>query len=112
MKPNIDKTISRTDALWQGTQYRIMQDVIRRIKKTKKITSTADYQINRLVEMGKTTEQIEKTIKEAIDATWPEMFELYDEVSNWEYVRNKDIYEQINARYIPPEKNQWLQNIS
>lgn len=112
MKPNIDKMISRADALWQGTQYRIMQDVIRRIKKTKKITSTADYQINRLVEMGKTTEQIEKTIKEAIDATWPEMFELYDEVSNWEYVRNKDIYEQINARYIPPEKNQWLQNIS
>lgn len=112
MKPNIDKMISRTDALWQGTQYRIMQDVIRRIRKTKKITSTADYQINRLVEMGKTTEQIEKTIKEAIDATWPEMFELYDEVSNWEYVRNKDIYEQINARYIPPEKNQWLQNIN
>jgi len=33
-------------------EARIMQDIIRRIKKAGKITSTADYQINRLLLWG------------------------------------------------------------
>ena len=31
---------------------------------------------------------------------------------NWEYVRNKDIYEQINAEYIPFEENGQLKQIT
>ena len=85
-----------------------MQDVIRRIKKNRKITSTADYQINRLIDFGKSTEEIERILKEALDATYPEMYELYDEVINWQYVRNAEIYEQINGRFLPPEENEWM----
>ena len=40
------------------------------------------------------------------------MFELYDKVIDWEYVRNKDIYEQINAEFIPYEENEQLQQIT
>ena len=40
------------------------------------------------------------------------MFELYDKVIDWEYVRNKDIYEQINAEFIPYEENRQLQQIT
>lgn len=40
------------------------------------------------------------------------MFELYDKVINWEYVRNKGIYEQINAEYIPFEENGQLKQIT
>ena len=40
------------------------------------------------------------------------MFELYDKVIYWEYVRNKDIYEQINAEFIPYEENRQLQQIT
>lgn len=90
-------------------ESRIMQDIVRRIRKTGEITSTADWQINRLIILGNSTEDIEKMLKEALDASYPEMFELYDEVINWEYVRSKEIYEQINAEYIPYEKNTWLQ---
>lgn len=43
-----------------------MEDVIRRIRKTGEITSTADYQINRLIEMGKSREEVERIIKEAL----------------------------------------------
>lgn len=93
-------------------EERIMQDIIRRIHKTGKITSTADYQINRLIILGNSSEDIEKMIKDALKASYPKMFELYDQVINWEYVRNKDIYEQINERFIPYEENEELQQIT
>jgi len=93
-------------------EERIMQDIIRRIQKTGKITSTADYQINRLIILGNSSEDIERMIKEALGATYPEMFELYDKVINWEYVRNKDIYEQVNQKFIPYEENDQLQQLT
>ena len=68
-----------------------------------KITSTADWQINRLKIPGYSSEDIENALKDTLNASYLEMFELYDKVIDWEYVRNKDIYEQINAEYIPFE---------
>ena len=90
-------------------ENRIMSDIIRRIVKEGKITSTADWQINRLTSLGYSSDDIEARIKEALDADWPEMFELYDEVVDWEYVRNEEIYEQINGKFIPYEDNKQLQ---
>ena len=89
-----------------------MEDIVRRIKESGKITSTADWQINRLRILGNSSEDIEKMLKEALDASYPQMFELYDKVIDWEYVRNKDIYEQINAEFIPYEENGQLQQIT
>lgn len=51
-------------------------------------------------------------IKTALNLSYPEVFELYDKVIDWEYVRNKDIYEQINAEYIPYEDNKELQQLA
>ena len=73
-----------------------------------KITSTADWQINRLKIPGYSSEDIENALKDTLNASYLEMFELYDKVIDWEYVRNKDIYEQINAEYIPFEENEHL----
>lgn len=112
MKPDKEKMSLRMESLWMDAENRIIQDVIRRIAKYGKITSSADYQINRLVEMGKSTEEIEKIIKETLYLTYPQMYELYDEVANWEYVRNKDLYEQINGNFIPPEDNEQLKQVS
>nr|DAY97341.1 MAG TPA: minor capsid protein [Caudoviricetes sp.] len=103
----VDKMTARFTAL----EGRIMQDIVRRINMTGKITSTADWQINRLKILGYSSEDIEASLKETLNATYPEMFELYDQVINWEYVRNKDVYEQINAEYIPYEENEQLQQI-
>ncbi len=111
-KPDIAGISLRMEAIWTDAEERIILDIIRRIKKAGKITSTADYQINRLVEMGKSTEEVERILKEALGATWPEMFELYDEAAEWQYVRNKDVYEQVNGEFIPPEENEWLQQTS
>lgn len=40
------------------------------------------------------------------------MFELYDKAANWEYVRNRDVYEQVNDEFLPPEDNDWLKQVS
>ena len=107
-----NKLASKIASRYQDLEGRIMQDIVRRIMKAGEITSTADWQINRLRILGYSSEDIEKEIKKALNASYPEMFELYDKVINWEYVRNKDIYEQINAEYIPFEENGQLKQIT
>lgn len=107
-----EKLFRQIEKNYLELEERIMQDIIRRIRKTGEITSTADYQINRLLILGNSSEDVERMIKDALGATYPEMFELYDKVINWEYVRNKDIYEQINQKFIPYEENEQLQQLT
>ncbi|MCI6120658.1 MAG: phage minor capsid protein [Blautia sp.] len=113
MNQDYKEKLSRSiENKYSNLEMRIMEDIVRRIKQYGKITSTADWQINRLVALGNSSEDIEKMLKETLDASYPEMFELYDKVIDWEYVRNKDIYEQINARFIPYEENEQLQQLT
>lgn len=107
-KPDKERMGLVAERIWRDAELRIMEDVVRRIKKAGEITSTADYQINRLIEMGRSREEVERIIKESLDATWPEMFEMYDKVAEWEYVRNQEVYEQITDEFIAPEDNEWL----
>lgn len=106
-----EKLAEKIVVRFSDMELRIMEDIIRRIKKTGEITSTADYQIGRLMMLGNSTEDIEKFIKDALDASYPEMFELYDHVLEQEYVRNRALYEQVNVQYIPYEENYQLQQI-
>ena len=107
-----EKIASKIAARYISLEERILQDIARRIKRTGEITSTADWQINRLRILGYSSEDIEREIKKTLDVSYPEMFELYDKVIDWEYVRNKDVYEQINVEFIPYEENRQLQQIT
>lgn len=93
-------------------QDRIFSDIVRRIKKTGEITSTADYQINKLLILGNSTEFIEQELKRLLDTSYPEIWALYDKVCDWEYVRYKDTYEQVNGKFIPLEENEQVQQWS
>lgn len=113
MREDYKKQLSgQIEKYFSDLEMRIMEDIVRRIRRTGKITSTADWQINRLSILGYSSEDIENMLKEALNKSYPEMFELYDKVIEWEYVRNKDIYEQINAEFIPYEENEELQQIA
>lgn len=107
-----EKLSRKIENHFSDLEMRIMEDITRRINQYGKITSTADWQINRLIALGNSSEDIEKMLKETLEASYPEMFELYDQVIDWEYVRNKDIYEQVNAKFIPYEENYQLQQIT
>lgn len=113
MREDYKKQLSgQIEKHFSDLEMRIMEDIVRRIRKTGKITSTADWQINRLKILGYSSEDIENMLKETLNKSYPEMFELYDKVIDWEYVRNKDIYEQVNAEFIPYEENEELQQIT
>lgn len=107
-----EKLAGQMEQNFSDLEMRIMEDIIRRIKKAGKITSTADWQINRLLILGHSSEDIEKMIKETLEISYPDMFELYDQVIDWEYVRNKEVYEQVNAKYISYKENEELQQIT
>lgn len=111
-KPDIEKISLRMENIWTSAESRIIQDIVRRIRKNGTITSTADYQITRMAELGRSSEEIERILKEALNATYPDMYQLYDDVTNWQYVRNNDIYEQVNGHFLPPEENEWMIQMS
>lgn len=104
-------TTGRIEKKFRNLENRIMQDVARRIQKTKTITSSADYQLNRYYILGNSTQDIENIIRSAVGDDFPETWELYDEVIEKQYTRSKYLYEQVNQKFIPYEENSELQQI-
>ena len=97
------------ERLFYDQQARVMEDVVRRIHKTGRITSTADYQIGKMAQQGKSTEWIESEIKRLGNLTDAEVRSLYDKIVQADYVRKRDLYEQVNANYTPYEDNKVMQ---
>lgn len=97
------------ERLFYDQQARVMEDVVRRIHKTGRITSTADYQIGKMAQQGKSTEWIESEIKRLGNLTDVEVRSLYDKVIQADYVRKRGLYEQVNAKYTPYEDNKVMQ---
>ena len=117
MKPEeLEKMSLQVEKLFFDLQNRVMEDVVRRIKKTKEITSTADYQIDKMIIMGQNSEFIEVEIKRLTEMTDSEIYQLYEDVIDKEYTRSKSIYEQVNAEFIPyeesPEMKAWVSAVT
>lgn len=89
----------------------IMEDVVRRIQKAGKITETADWQIQRLIILGNSTEDIRKLVSDAVDGNEEMVRQLYEEVIKQEYTGMKDIYEATGKQFIPYEQNAELQQL-
>ena len=84
LRPDTERASLRMESIWMDAENRIIQDIVRRIKKNGHITSMADYQINRLIELGRSREEIESILKSRLDATWPQMFKMYDDIAEWQ----------------------------
>ncbi|MCM1439820.1 MAG: PBECR2 nuclease fold domain-containing protein [Roseburia sp.] len=93
-------------------EQEIMSDVVRRIQKAGKITSTADWQLQRYMVLGHSTEDVENIVRSAVGGDYVDTFRLYDEVIETEYVRSKAMYEQVNAHFTPYEQNYELQQLT
>ena len=113
MKPEYQSVLAAgIEKKYRHLEDEIMKDVVRRIRKTGKITSTADWQLQRYMILGHSTEDVEKIIREAVGGDYPETFELYDKVIEEFYTRSKEMYEQVNASFVPYEENQELQQLT
>lgn len=97
---------------YRHLENEIMKDVVRRIQKTGNITSTADWQLQRYMILGHSTEDVENIVRSAVGGDYVDTFRLYDEVIEQEYVRSKEMYEQVNAFFVPYEQNLELQQLT
>jgi hypothetical protein len=92
-------------------ELHIMQDVIRRIKINDEITRSADWQIYRMVQMGKSQEYIQKQIQQALKLTDNEISSLYEKAIESGYTRDKSIYETVGKEFVPFKDNAELQQL-
>ena len=85
--------------------------MIKRLQMNQEITSTADWQINRLRQLGKSNSYIKQQIQEALKLNQAEIDRLYSDTVHEAYIRNRDIYEKTGEGFIPFEKNRELQEL-
>ena len=92
-------------------ENRIMTDLVNRLKANREITSTADWQMNRLRQLGISKEYVKQQIKEALEMSDAEIDLLYGETVKEYYIRNRDIYKKRGKDFISFEKNKELQQL-
>ena len=97
---------------FRDLEMAIMDDIIRRIRKAGTITDSADWQIQRLIILGNSAQDIEDLIRKAVDGNEEEVRRLYAEVIEREYTRDRSLYEQIGKEFIPYEQNPELQQLT
>ena len=91
-------------------ETRVMSDIIRRIRINGEITSTADWQMNRLYQMGVGKDEIKKAIAESLKLTDKQADNLFKDAIGKEYTRNQQLYESQGRKWIPFEENGELQD--
>ena len=113
MKPEYQSLLSfGVEKKYRMLEQEIMSDVVRRIQKAGSITSAADWQLQRYMVLGHSTEDVENIIRSAVGGDHADTFRLYDEVIETEYVRSKAVYDQVNAHFTPYEQNDELQQMT
>ncbi len=79
-------------------EERVMSDVIRRLRNNgKEIIRSADWQLYRLQELGKTESEIRQYIKEALDVTDEELDSIYDKVIEDGFSYDDGIYKGLDV---------------
>lgn len=99
------------DEQMKQLQQDIMSDLIRRLAINGEITRAADWQINRLYELGVSKEKIESFIQKSLKLSDDEMTELYKNAIESGYARNEGIYKKTGTKFIPFDENAELQQL-
>jgi hypothetical protein len=108
----IEALPSAMEQLYRSLQLNIMSDLTERLKANgEEITSAADWQINRLYELGVSKDEIDSLIQSTLDVSDDEIDRIYDEVVKSGYARNEELYTGKGKEYIPYAENKQLQQL-
>lgn len=108
----IEALPSAMEQLYRSLQLNIMSDITERLKANgEEITSAADWQINRLYELGVSKDEIDSLIQSTLDVSDDEIDRIYDEVVKSGYARNEELYTGKGKEYIPYAENKQLQQL-
>lgn len=99
-------------SLFNDLEQTIMLDIIRRLQaNNKEITRSADWQINRLYELGKSKEEIKSYIKNTLNLSDEQIDKVFSNVISSGYARDKSLYDAVGKSFIPYEDNLTLQQL-
>lgn len=108
----IEALPSAMEQLYRSLQLNIMSDLTERLKANgEEITSAADWQINRLYELGVSKDEINSLIQSTLDVSDDEIDRIYDEVVKSGYARNEELYTSKGKKYISYAENKQLQQL-
>lgn len=108
----IEALPSVMEQLYRSLQLNIMSDLTKRLETNgKEITSAADWQINRLYELGAGKDEINNLIQSTLNVSDNEIDRIYDEVVQSGYARNEELYTSKGKEYIPYAENKQLQQL-
>lgn len=108
----IEALPSAMEQLYRSLQLNIMSDLTERLKANgEEITSAADWQINRLYELGVSKDEIDSLIQSTLDVSDDEIDRIYNEVVQSGYARNEELYTGKGKEYIPYAENKQLQQL-
>ena len=107
----LERASMAVDEPMKELESRIMTDIVRRIRENGEITAAADWQINRLVQLGMGMSEIKSAIEKALGSAENITDDLFEKVIGAGYVRDKKLYEAIGKVQIPFQENEPLQQL-
>ncbi len=92
-------------------EIRIMTDIVRRIENNGFSGASADWQINRLKQLGMAQKEIERYIQDALKDSDVKIDEIFSDKVYEEYYGHGRAYQNNRVEQIPYEENEQLQQL-
>lgn len=105
----LEKIPIELQKIFSKLEQDIMIDIVRRVAENGEITRTADYQINRLHELGVSKKIIKKYIQEALALSEKEIDNIYENAIKASYTEDKFLYKATGTEFIEFNDNDELQ---
>lgn len=112
-KPNeIEAIPIELESQFKELENRIMQDIVRRLKNNgNEIIRSADWQLHRLSELGKSKKEIKQFISETLGLSEKEIDRIYSDVLEQGYAHDADLYKAVGKDMIPFAENKPLHQL-
>lgn len=107
----IEKLSAKTEKIFSELEIRIMDDIVRRIRENGISTASADWQITRLQQLGKSEKEIRQWIKEALKASDAEIEQIFSDDVYEQYYGHRRAYKANGKQQIPFDDNEPLQQL-
>lgn len=108
----LEKLPLKIEQAFSDLETRIMTDIVRRIKLNGFSTASADWQIERLRQLGKSEDDISDWIKEALKITDAELDQIFSDTVYQQYTGNQRAYKLKGMQQIPYKDNIALQQFT
>lgn len=97
------------DGMMKRLEESVMQDIVRRIRINGEITRSADWQLNRLYELGESRRELSRLIKDGLQIDDEKLTDMFRDIICSGYARDDKLYKMTGKLRLPFAENAGLQ---